>query len=205
DASFFVEDSLKHYSAVVFLSTTGNVLNHIQQADFKRYIQAGGGYVGIHAASDCEYHWPWYGRLVGAYFDQHPRPQEAKLIIHKDKKFPVTDSLPNPWIRKDEWYNFRALPKNVNVLLSIDENSYEGGTNGEKHPMVWYHDFDGGRSFYMELGHTPESYTDSNFLELLWEGIDYAIGKNEILDYDKATALKVPDEGRFSKKFLAGG
>src|SRR5690625_3847355 len=81
DASFFVEDSLKHYSAVVFLSTTGNVLNHIQQADFKRYIQAGGGYVGVHAASDCEYHWPWYGQLVGAYFDDHPKPQKAKLVI----------------------------------------------------------------------------------------------------------------------------
>ncbi len=205
DAAFFVEDSLRHYSAVIFLNTTGNVLNHVQQADFKRYIQSGGGYVGVHAASDCEYHWPWYGQLVGAYFDDHPRPQEAKLVIHKDSHFPVTDSLPQPWKRKDEWYNFRKMPKDVNVLVSIDENSYEGGTNGAEHPMVWYHHFDGGRSFYMELGHTPESYSEKPFLQLLWAGIKYAIGDNLKLDYSKATQLKVPDEGRFSKNFLGGG
>ncbi len=205
DASFFTEDSLKKYAAVIFLNTTGDVLNNYQQADFERYIQAGGGYVGVHAASDCEYHWPWYGKLVGAYFDNHPHQQQAKLIIHKDAKFPVTDSLPDPWIRKDEWYNFRAAPKDVHVLVSIDEKSYEGGSNGDHHPMVWYHDFDGGRAFYMELGHTKASYTEPAFLKLLWAGIDYAIGKNEVLNYKKATALRVPDENRFSKTFLAGG
>ncbi len=205
DARFFTEDSLKKYAAVIFLNTTGDVLNNYQQADFQRYIQAGGGYVGVHAASDCEYHWPWYGKLVGAYFENHPRPQQAKLIIHKDAKFPVTDSLPNPWIRKDEWYNFRKPPEDVHVLVSIDETSYEGGKNGENHPMVWYHNYDGGRAFYMELGHTSESYTEPAFLDLLWAGIDYAIDKNEVLNYKKATALRVPDENRFSKTFLAGG
>lgn len=204
NSAWFREDSLKKYSAVVFLNTTGNVLNYIQQADFERYIQAGGGYVGVHAASDCEYHWPWYGKLVGAYFESHPRQQEAKLVIHKDKKFPVTDSLPNPWRRKDEWYNFIKPPEDVNVLLSIDERSYEGGSNGSNHPMVWYHEYDGGRSFYMELGHTSESYTEPGFLKLLWAGIDYAIGKNELLDYSKATALRAPEENRFSKEVLAG-
>jgi glucose/arabinose dehydrogenase/cytochrome c551/c552/type 1 glutamine amidotransferase len=205
DASRFTEDSLKQYSAVIFLSTTGDVLNNREQADFERYIEAGGGYVGVHAAADCEYQWPWYGKLVGAYFKSHPRQQKATLHIHKDKKFPVTDSLPDPWVRKDEWYNFRALPQDVHVLVSIDEKSYEGGSNGENHPMVWYHEYDGGRAFYMELGHTTESYTEPDFLKLLWAGIHYAIGKNEALNYDKATALRVPDEDRFSKKFLAGG
>lgn len=205
DASLFTEDSLKKYAAIIFLNTTGNVLNDFQQADFKRYIQAGGGYVGIHGASDCEYHWPWYGRLVGAYFESHPHQQKAKLIVHKDKNFPVTDSLPNPWIRKDEWYNFITPPKDVHVLVSIDEKSYEGGKNGADHPMVWYHDFDGGRAFYMELGHTSESYAEPAFLKLLWAGIKYAIGNNEVLDYGKATALRVPDENRFSKKLLGGG
>ncbi|HEX5555724.1 MAG TPA: ThuA domain-containing protein [Chitinophagaceae bacterium] len=205
DASKFTEDTLKQYSAVVFMSTTHDVLNNYQQADFERYIEAGGGYVGVHAAADCEYHWPWYGKLVGAWFKSHPSQQEAKLDIHKDKNFPITDSLPNPWIRTDEWYNFRAIPKDVHVLVSIDEKSYKGGENGAHHPMVWYHDYDGGRAFYMELGHTSESYQEPHFLELLWEGIHYAIGKNQVLDYSKATALRVPAEDRFSKKFLAGG
>ena len=205
DASKFTEDTLKQYSAVVFMSTTGDVLNNREQADFQRYIQAGGGYLGVHAAADCEYHWPWYGKLVGAYFKSHPHPQEATLHVQKDSNFPVTDSLPDPWVRTDEWYNFRALPKDVHVLVSIDEKSYTGGENGASHPMVWYHDYDGGRAFYMELGHTPESYTEKPFLQLLWAGLDYAIGKNEVLNYSRATSPRVPDEDRFSKQFLAGG
>lgn len=205
DASMFTEDTLKQYSAVIFLSTTGNVLDSRQQADFERYIQAGGGYLGVHAAADCEYHWPWYGKLVGAYFKSHPQQQEATLHIQKDKNFPITDSLPDPWKRRDEWYNFRKPPEDVHVLVSIDEKSYEGGSNGDNHPMVWYHAYDGGRAFYMELGHTSESYTEPAFLSLLWAGIHYAIGKNEVLDYNKATALRKPDEDRFEKKFLGGG
>src|SRR5699024_6516160 len=109
----------------------------------------------------------WYGKLVGAYFSEHPRPQQAKLVVHKDQKFPVTDSLPSPWRRKDEWYNFRTAPQDVHVLVSIDEKSYEGGTNGDNHPMVWYHHFDGGRAFYMALGHTAASYKEHAFLQLL--------------------------------------
>lgn len=201
----FTEDTLKQYAAVIFLNTTGDVLDAAQQADFERYIQAGGGYLGVHAASDCEYQWPWYGKLVGAYFKGHPRPQQARLNIHHDSNFPVTDSLPDPWIRTDEWYNFREIPKDVHVLVSIDEGSYEGGTNGIPHPMVWYHDYDGGRAFYMGPGHTAESYTEPDFLKLLFSGIHYVIGNNEILDYGKATTLRMPEEARFSKKFLAGG
>ncbi|WP_119080678.1 ThuA domain-containing protein [Chitinophaga alhagiae] len=205
NAARFTEDTLKQYAAVIFLNTTGDVLDAGQQADFERYIQAGGGYVGVHAASDCEYHWPWYGKLVGAYFKGHPRTQEARLNIHRDSKFPVTDSLPDPWTRTDEWYNFREIPENVQVLVSIDEGSYEGGKNGADHPMVWYHEYDGGRAFYNALGHTPASYTEPAFLQLLHAGIRYAIGENAVLDYGKATTLRKPDDARFSKKFLAGG
>lgn len=201
----FTEDTLQQYAAVIFLNTTGDVLDAGEQADFERYIQAGGGYAGVHAASDCEYQWPWYGKLVGAYFKGHPRPQQARLNIHRDKNFSVTGSLPDPWIRTDEWYNFREVPEGVNVLVSIDEGSYEGGANGASHPMVWYHDYDGGRAFYMELGHTAASYTEPAFLALLSSGIQYAIGENKMPDYSKATTLRKPVDARFSKKFLAGG
>lgn len=200
----FVEDSLRNYSAVLFLNTTGDVLDAGQQADFERYIQAGGGFVGVHAAADCEYHWPWYGNLVGAYFKSHPQQQEAVLKIHPDNNFPVTKTLPDLWKRKDEWYNFKKVPQNVNVLVSIDENSYEGGSNGNSHPMVWYHQYDGGRAFYIALGHTPESYQETHFLNLLWAGIEYAIGENKILNYKKATSLRKPATERFTKDSLAG-
>lgn len=204
DASYFTEDSLKNYSAVVFLNSTGDLLDHYQEAEFERYIQAGGGYVGIHAASDAEYDWGWYGRLVGAYFESHPHNQQAKLIV-QDANHPSTKHLPKEWVRTDEWYNFKKLNPDVNVLLTIDEKSYEGGKNGDNHPMAWYHEYDGGRAFYTELGHTDESYSEENFLKHVLGGIQYAIGENNKLDYDKATTMKMPEEDRFQKTMLVQG
>jgi cytochrome c len=208
DANWFNEDSLKKYSTVIFLSTTDNtdaLLNHYRQADFERYIQAGGGYVGIHAASDAGYQWGWYKRLVGANFKNHPEehPQATLNIIDPDHI--STKGLPNPWIRKDEWYNFKNMNKDVHVLISIDEKSYKGGENGEHHPMSWYHGYDGGRAWYTALGHTIESYSEPNFLKHLLGGIQYAIGDNKELDYSKATTQRVPDEDRFVKTQLVQG
>ena len=81
DASVFTDEGLAGYEVVVFLSTTGDVLDAAQQAAFERYVQGGGGYAGIHAASDTEYDWPWYGELVGAYFDSHPQNQDATVKV----------------------------------------------------------------------------------------------------------------------------
>lgn len=201
NAEVFTEDSLSKYSAVVFLNTTGDILNHYQQAFFERYIQAGGGFVGIHSATDTEYKWPWYNKLVGAYFASHPQIQEATLEVI-DHGHPSTDSLPDLWQRTDEWYNFRSFYEGINVLINLDETSYEGGENGENHPMAWYHAFDGGRAFYTGSGHTPESYTELAFLNHVLGGIEYAIGDNEILDYGKATREPVPEENRFTATVL---
>ena len=153
NADWFNEDTLKKYSTVIFLSTTENVLNYRQEAAFERYIQAGGGFVGIHAATDTEYDWGWYVRMVGASFVSHPEQQEAKLLV-VDKNNNATKHLPAEWVRKDEWYNFTKLDSSLHVLIKIDEKSYKGGINGDNHPMAWYHDYDGGRAFYTELGHT---------------------------------------------------
>ena len=205
DASVFTEDNLKKYSAVVFLSTTGDALNHYQQAAFERYVQAGGGFVGIHAASDCEYNWPWYGELVGAYFKSHPAQQKAKLMV-TDRTHPSTSFLPEVWERFDEWYNFKKVPgAEVKVLMSIDEKSYKGGQNGDHHPMAWYHDFDGGRAFYTELGHTNESFVDPLYIKHLLGGIKYAIGSKAKLDYTKAKSTLVPEADRFNKTSLVSG
>ncbi len=204
DASMFTEDTLKKYSAVVFLSTTGDLLNSNEEADFERYIQAGGGYVGIHAASDAEYDWGWYGRLVGGYFDSHPAQQDAVIKVI-DANNEATKHLPATWKRFDEWYNFKKLNPDVHVLLAIDEKSYQGGTNGDNHPMAWYHDYDGGRAWYTELGHTDESYSEPNYLKHIAAGIKYAIGENKNLDYAKAKTQRVPDEDRFTKVQLVQG
>ncbi|MEO6721112.1 MAG: ThuA domain-containing protein [Ferruginibacter sp.] len=211
DADWFTEDSLKHYSAVVFLSTTGNVLNNYQEADFERYIQAGGGYVGIHAATDCEYDWGWYGRLAGAYFLDHPGindtfPNVQSGVLNVvDKENAATKHLPTQWKHTDEFYSFKKISKDIKVLMTIDEKSYHGGKNGDNHPMAWYHEYDGGRAFYTELGHTKETYSDENYLKHILAGIQYAIGENKELDFSKATTARVPEENRFVRTTLVTG
>ena len=176
DSTFFVPKTLKKYAAVVFMSTTGNILNDEEQVAFEKYIQSGKGFVGVHAATDTEYDWPWYNKLVGAYFKNHPKQQDAVLNI-VDANHISTKHLPAQWKRFDEWYNFKSIQPDLHVLITIDEKSYTGGNNGDVHPMAWYHDFDGGRSFYTEFGHTDESYQDPMFLKHLLGGIQYAIGK----------------------------
>lgn len=177
DASMFTKKNLKRYAAVVFLNTTGDVLDSLQQQAFTKYIQRGGGFVGIHSATDTEYGWPWYGKMVGAYFNGHPKPQEATFII-KDKSFLATSFFTDTiWKRTDELYNFKNMNPDVHVLVCIDESSYEGGTNGSYHPFSWYHAYDGGRAFYTAMGHTDETYSDSNFVKHLLGGIKYAMGK----------------------------
>jgi type 1 glutamine amidotransferase len=131
--------------------------------------------VGVHAATDTEFDWPWFGKLVGAYFVKHPAQQVAELNVINRKTI-STAHLPEIWKRKDEWYNFKDISIDLNVLININENSYNGGSNGANHPMAWYHDFEGGRSFYTGLGHTEESYTDPLFLQHLLGGIQYAMG-----------------------------
>ncbi len=201
NSEYFIEDSLKHYSAIVFLNTTQDVLDHRQQADFERYIQAGGGFVGIHAAADTEYKWPWYGKLVGAYFKSHPKVQEAVININ-DASHPCTSHLPPQWKVTDEWYNYKNINPSLTVLASLDESSYEGGENGESHPLIWHHEFDGGRAFYTGRGHTDESFQEPEFQKQLLEGINYAIGQNR-LNYKLATSLRVPEEERFVQQVYA--
>jgi uncharacterized protein len=178
DATVFNKKSLKKYAAVIFLSTTGNILDSAQQLAFEKYIQSGKGFVGIHAATDTEYDWPWYCKLVGANFLSHPQQQTAVLNI-TNASHASTKHLPTAWQRWDEWYNFKNQNTAVNVLITIDEKSYKGGENGENHPMTWYHNYDGGRSFYTALGHTDESYSEENFLKHLFGGINYALDKTK--------------------------
>ena len=177
NADLFTSDNLKQYSAVIFLCTTGNVLNDQQQEAFEQFIRNGGGYVGLHSAADTEYDWPWFGELNGAYFKSHPKQQEAVFNI-VDTNNIATAHLPKVWKRFDELYNFKWIGNDLHFLITIDENSYTGGANGEFHPMSWYHSFDGGRAFYTALGHDNKSYEDPLFLQHILGGIKYAMGAN---------------------------
>ena len=173
DSTAFTEDNLDTLEVVIFLNTTGDILDDTGQDAFKRFIENGGGFIGIHSATDTEYDWPWYGKLVGAYFDSHPAIQQAGLNVI-DANHPSTAHLPAAWTREDEWYNFKApLAPSISVLVTIDEQSYDGGAMGDPHPISWYQEFSGGRSFYTAMGHTEASYAEQKFLDHLMGGIKW--------------------------------
>lgn len=206
DATKFNEANLKNYAAVVFLSTTGDVLNPAQQADFERYIQAGGGYFGIHAASDTEYNWPWYNDLMGGYFASHPggrvsNVQKGKMIT-LDKNFPASAHFPDTFEKTDEFYDFKSLKKDIlKFIVRVDESSYEMGKMGDFHPMAWYHEYDGGKAFYSNFGHTPETFSEPLITEHFWQGLKWVMADK--LDYSKARSVRAPEENRFERITLA--
>jgi type 1 glutamine amidotransferase len=177
DPNVFTDDSLRQFKVVVFLLTTGTILDPSQRAAFERFVGRGGGFVGVHSAADTEYDWPWYGQLIGAWFRSHPAIQQATIRV-EDPLHPSTAGLPNPWIRTDEWYDFRINPRgSVHVLLTVDETTYKGGGMGVDHPIAWCHEFGGGRSWYTALGHSKESYTgDDTFAIHLLGGIMWSSG-----------------------------
>lgn len=178
DAAVFTPEDLGLFDVVIFNNTTGDILDDQQQAAFEGFIQAGGGFVGVHAATDTEYDWPWFNQLVGGYFAGHPKVQPAELdILIADH--PSTAHLPERWTRTDEWYNFKSMNPDVQVLLNLDETSYTGGTMGEHHPAAWFHEFDGGRSWYTAGGHTPESFSEDAFVQHVLGGIRWAGGLGE--------------------------
>lgn len=202
DAELFTEQNLKNFNVVLFLNTTGDVLNDDQQNAFERYIQAGGGYVGVHAATDTEYDWTWYNQLAGAWFLDHPSTpsnvQQGKFYVTQRNE--LTDGMPDEFERTDEFYSFRDISPKINVVVKIDETSYIGGKNGDDHPISWYQEFDGGRSFYTAMGHTDETYSEPLFLNHLWAGIKYAAGgeRPTPVDFSKSR----PEENRFTKVIL---
>jgi type 1 glutamine amidotransferase len=189
NAALFTDENLAKYDVVIFLCTTGDVLNDTQQAAFERYIRGGGGYAGIHSASDTEYDWAWYGGLVGAYFRDHPgsvNPQfQVATMNVEDRHTAATRRLGRTWTREEEWYNFQTNPReDVHVLLSVDESTYDprgysvpGGSPGMgDHPISWCQPYDGGRAFYTALGHKGVYWEQPRLVSHVIGGIKMAAG-----------------------------
>ncbi|MFJ1968691.1 ThuA domain-containing protein [Streptomyces sp. NPDC087903] len=174
-----LEESLDRYAAVVFLSTSGEVLTPAGRERLAAYVEAGGGFAGVHAAACTEYTWPYYGELLGARFARHPEFQPGRAVV-EDRGHPATRHLPAVWDFTDEWYDFHANPRGtVRVLLRADESSYEGGGMGDDHPLAWCHERGDGRTFYTALGHAAEAYEDPDFRAHLRGGISWAAGLGE--------------------------
>jgi type 1 glutamine amidotransferase len=177
DPGTFTPSTLSRYRVVVFLSTTGDVLEGSQRDALQAFVRRGGGFVGVHAAADALYDWPWYGSLLGAYFARHPAVQQARIRI-EDTAAAATRGVPDPWTWTDEWYDFRSNPRpRVHVLLTLDEASYHGGGMGADHPLAWEHEFDGGRAWYTALGHESATFASPAFRSHLLGGIEYAAGR----------------------------
>lgn len=174
---------LAKYKVVIFLLTTGDILDDAQQAAFEGYVKAGGGFVGVHSASDTEYTWPWYTKMVGHMFENHPEVQSAVLQV-EDRNFPGMDRFAKRTLATEEWYQFGpALSNKLHYLLTVDESTYAPAPRlagkpangmGKFHPISWYQEYDNGRAFYTALGHLPATYRDTTFLHHLYGGIYWA-------------------------------
>ena len=209
DAALFTDADLSQFNAIIFLNTTLNVLDENQELAMERYIQAGGGFVGIHAAADTEWEgdWFWYRNLVGAVFKNHPnKPSNVQqaTVNFVDKKHASTETLADSISVADEWYNYRDIYEFIHVVAKVDESTYQGGEHDHDHPISWYHDYDGGRAFYTGMGHTSEIFSNPAFLQHVLGGMTYAVGLNHRtgskphLDYTKSR----PEHNRFVKKTL---
>lgn len=183
DPNGFTDKYLEQFQVVIFLNTTGNIFDSAQQKVMEKFIRSGKGYVGIHSASDTEYDWDWYTKLVGRMFHIHPTIQTAKLTV-VDPTFAGLQGFANNKLWTDEWYEFGPEKiAGLNYVLAIDESSYntkvqwgekKGEGMGKFHPLAWYHNYDGGRSFYTALGHMPTDFSDPAFLNHLYAGIFWA-------------------------------
>lgn len=179
----FTDKYVEQFQVIIFLNTTANIFDSAQEKVMERFIKSGKGYVGIHSASDTEYDWDWYTKLVGRMFYIHPVIQTAKLNII-DASFPGLQGFANNKLWTDEWYEFGPeKTTGLNYVLAVDESTYDPKVQwGEKkatgmgklHPISWYHNYDGGRSFYTALGHLPAVYSDQAFLNHLYAGILWA-------------------------------
>ena len=183
DPNGITDKNLDQYQAVIFLNTTGDIFDSAQQKVMERFIEKGRGFVGIHSASDTEYDWDWYTKLVGRMFYIHPTIQTAQLTI-LDTNFPGLQGFANNKLWTDEWYQFSPeTTTGLHYILAVNESSYnpkadwgtkKGEGMGKLHPIAWYHDYDGGRAFYTALGHMPSDFSDDAFLNHLYAGIFWA-------------------------------
>ena len=183
DNNGFTDKTLENYQVVIFLNTTGDIFNEQEQKVMERFIQSGKGFMGIHSASDTEYDWAWYNKLVGRMFVIHPSIQSARLNV-LDASFPGLEGFANKKQWTDEWYEFGPdKVEGLKTILAIDESTYNpnvqwgskiGKGMGVFHPIAWYHKFDGGRSFYTNLGHLPTDFSDQTYLNHIVAGIIWA-------------------------------
>ena len=175
DATYFNDKFLSKIDVVVFFNTTGDILNSSEEIALEWFIKSGGGFLGIHAAADTEYDWPFYQELIAAHFASHPPTQKARLIVHQETNHPAIGHLGNEWSLRDEWYSFKEpLKSHATLLMEVDDSSLSGKIPlTESHPIAWAHEKFGGRSMYTGIGHTAEQFSDPVYLEHIARSVEW--------------------------------
>ncbi len=180
DPAQFTEENLERYRAVIFLYTSGNdVLDEAGKAALEQFVRRGGGWMGVHSAADTEHTWPFYKTMLVSYVMDHPEVQQATVNIVLPSHQAMVNVPPEPWVAADEWYNFDANPRSVlgvDVLATVDEATYTGGTMGADHPVIWVQERLVGRTLFTALGHEAARWQETAYVEHIASGIRWVTG-----------------------------
>jgi hypothetical protein len=181
DPNIFSPSGLRTYDAIIFLSTSTDPkkpdsewFQGPRRTALQAFVRRGGGIVGIHAASDSHYHWPWYQQLIGGHFARHPQGTPTGTVAVVDPLHRSTRGLPNRMTRTDEWYYFDDYNPRMHLLMTLDPKSI-GEADVNPNPVSWSHNFEGARVFYTAMGHTNESYSDPDMLKHLAGGLNWVL------------------------------
>jgi type 1 glutamine amidotransferase len=197
--SVFTENNLKQYSLLVFPSTNNDVFGTDEQRlAFRRYIEAGGGFVGIHSVVGTERNWKWFKMMLGGSFVWHPKFQPYSIRVI-DPKHPSVQGLPPVWKKSDECYFVKEMYPRINVLLAQDSLKMKSlaGPFTDLYPATWYQSFDGGYAWITALGHDKEEYSDPVFTRHIFQGIEFVAGQVKKADYRKAYAASRDEPIRY--------
>ena len=192
NSALFSPEHLKRFDVVVFGNASGDTLSDEQDAAFAHWLQAGGGWIGIHAAGDGSHaDWKWYvDNLIGAKYTAHimdPQFQTARVVV-EDRTHPATRDLPDPWLHEEEWYSWESSPreKGFHVLATVDESSYkphfsfagrEMDLSMGDHPIIWTRCVGKGRAFYSALGHQGAAYSSPAYRSVLRGALSWTSGR----------------------------
>jgi type 1 glutamine amidotransferase len=203
DPSIFNEANLKKYTLLIFSSTNNDVFdNDEQRLAFRRYIEAGGGFVGIHSVTGTERNWTWFKMMIGETFSWH-----AKFQVFSIKKIapshPSMQGVPAIWSKADECYFGKELYPGIKVLMAHDLSTLEksppdiistnAGSFANFYPAVWCQEFEGGNIWITTLGHDKANYQEATFRNHLLQGIKFIANQYKGLDYSKAAATNKND------------
>ncbi|MGC4232663.1 MAG: ThuA domain-containing protein [Niabella sp.] len=195
------EDNLKQYRMIIFTSTNNDVFDtDVQRLAFRRYIEAGGGFVGIHSVTGTERKWEWFKMMMGGTFSWHANFQTFTVRII-DTKHPSMKGIPAVWQKADECYFAKELYPGPTALMVNDFSTIDisnpkqkealtknAGLYAKYFPSAWVHNFDGGITWCTTLGHDKKDYSDPTYLKHIWGGIEYVAGAVKNINFSKAYA-----------------